>query len=52
MAIGQVFLQIISVLMKLHSAQCSTLKLISMLFVSERQVGDALGNSEALERKY
>jgi hypothetical protein len=49
MALGQVFLQIISVLMRLHSAQCSKLKFISMLFVSERQAGDALDNSEALE---
>jgi hypothetical protein len=51
-ALGHVFLQIISVLMKFHCAQSSTLKFISMLFVCERQAGDALDNSEALERKY
>jgi len=52
MALAQVFLQIISVLMRFHSAQCSTLKLISMLFVSERQAGYALDSSEELERKF
>jgi hypothetical protein len=51
MALGQFFLKIISVLMEFRSAHCFTVNFISMLFVPERQAGDALNNSKAMERK-